>query len=63
MKRQNEERLFLLCEECESAWNAPTEVDDLTKNMSISGLHFGYANADDIARAGWDRDSMRQVDG
>ncbi len=62
MKRQDDGNLFLLCEECESAWNMPEEIDDKSKNFSIDGISFTYANETDIERTGWIRYSMTKTD-
>jgi len=62
MKRRDDEVLFLLCEECESAWSAPDKVNDLSKNVSFEGIAFGYATEADIERANWLVYSMNKVD-
>jgi hypothetical protein len=47
------EKLFLLCEECESAWSLPGEVDKRTGNFAFQGNKIVFADEDAIRVAGW----------
>ncbi len=44
--------LFLLCEECESAWSRPEEIDP-DVNFDFKGLKVQRAGHTDIEGAGW----------
>ena len=46
-------RLFLLCEECESAWSLPGEVDRNTGNFAFEGNNLVFADGDAIKESGW----------
>lgn len=45
-------QLFLLCEECESAWLSPEKVF-LNAPFDFQGLAIGRADSDDIKNSGW----------
>ncbi|MDB5355580.1 MAG: hypothetical protein JWN24_2033 [Phycisphaerales bacterium] len=61
MKESAQGNLFLLCEECESAWRSPEETVDLQKTFNITGLCFGFGNRENIARAGWSRYVLKEA--
>jgi hypothetical protein len=52
--------LFLLCEECESAWLTPEEVD-VKVHFDFQGKCIDRAGLEDIERAGWSRYRLTQV--
>jgi len=47
-------KLFLLCEECDSAWASPEEVS-LETYFDFGDVAIGYADATDVINAGWER--------
>jgi hypothetical protein len=59
--KETKDRLFLLCEECESAWRTPEETSSLEKNFSIAGLNFGFAEFEDIVGPDWSRHTMTEA--
>jgi hypothetical protein len=46
-------KLFLLCEECESAWSTPGEVDEKTGDFPFEGNQIVFADEESIREAGW----------
>jgi hypothetical protein len=48
MKLTGNRSLFLLCEECESAWNAPEKVFNYRSNFDVAGLHFKHAREAEV---------------
>jgi hypothetical protein len=51
--------LFLLCEECESAWPTPEEIDVKT-HYDFQSRSIDYASSQDIDRFGWFRYPLTQ---
>ncbi len=52
--------LFVLCEECESAWKAPEQIDPET-HYDFRGEPTAKATRDDIEAAGWFRYQLNEV--
>lgn len=53
-------KLFLLCEECESAWLTPEEIDVKT-HFDFRGGGVDRAGREDIELSGWFRYPLTQV--
>jgi hypothetical protein len=53
-KSNGPEKLFLLCEECESAWRSPEDIDPNT-HFNFGGGRVFRAERADIYDAGWFR--------
>ena len=60
MKIVNSGGLFLLCEECESAWRTPQEIN-VSTHFNFDGMDIERACRKDIEHAGWFRYSLIQV--
>lgn len=52
--------LFLLCDECESAWLRPEDIDP-SSEFDFTSLTFNRASLDSIQRHGWDRYQLVQI--
>jgi hypothetical protein len=53
MQRRDTGQLYLHCEECEWAWNAPGDTDSVAKGFLGLELDGAYANEEQIKQAGW----------
>ncbi|MDR9838480.1 hypothetical protein [Herbaspirillum huttiense] len=53
--------LFLLCEECESAWRTPEEID-VRSHHGFEGAKIRRANSAEIESFGWSRYTLNQVE-
>lgn len=53
MRRRDTGQLYLHCEECEWAWNAPGDTDSVAKGFLGMELDGVYATEDEIKHAGW----------
>jgi hypothetical protein len=51
--------LFLLCEECESAWLIPEEID-VKKHFDFQGMSIHRADREDLEDSGWIRYPLTQ---
>jgi hypothetical protein len=60
MKIRDTGELFLLCEECESAWLTPEEIDVKT-HFDFKGKGIDRAGHEDIECSGWLRYPLTQV--
>lgn len=60
MKIEGAGNLFLLCEECESAWARPEEIDPRT-HFDSSGMNIDRAAREDIETSGWHRYPLVRV--
>ncbi len=56
--------LYLHCEECESGWVNPLEVDDVSKKFLTLTSDFDaeIASSDDIEQFGWQRYATNRID-
>jgi len=52
--------LFLLCEECESAWRTPEEINVMT-TYDFGGKRVDRANRGDVESAGWLRYKLTEI--
>ncbi|MGV3654112.1 MAG: hypothetical protein ACO1N5_07815 [Noviherbaspirillum sp.] len=59
-KIQDTGELFLLCEECESAWLTPEEID-VKKHFDFQGMSIHRAGREDIEHSEWIRYPLTQV--
>lgn len=59
-KMRDTGRLFLLCEECESAWLTPEEID-VKRHFDFQGMSIDRAGREDIEGSGWFRYQLNQV--
>jgi hypothetical protein len=64
MKDLSAERLYLHCEECESGWYDPREVDDLTAKFLTLDEDFETEPAtwDDIEKADWQQYAVNVIE-
>nr|WP_198985022.1 hypothetical protein [Herbaspirillum sp. ASV7] len=61
MKSQHSGKLFLLCEECESAWQNPEEID-IKKHYDFQGMKICRAAFEDIENCGWSHYPLTKVE-
>jgi hypothetical protein len=59
MKRRDNGRLYLHCEECEWAWNAPEDIAAIERGFLGLDIDADYARQDEIAQAGWPADAFQ----
>jgi len=53
--------LFLLCEECESAWQTPEEID-VKKHYDFQGMKIHRADLEDIENYAWSHYPLTKVE-
>jgi hypothetical protein len=59
MRRADDRRFYLHCEECEWAWDAPSDTAAVEKGYLGLDVEGDYATEDDIADAGWSTDAFQ----
>lgn len=60
-KNQDTGMLFLLCEECESAWQTPEEID-VKKHYDFQGMKIHRADLEDIENYAWSHYPLTKVE-
>jgi formate dehydrogenase maturation protein FdhE len=53
MKRHPEGQLLLMCDDCESQWNSPTEASAYGNALVIEVRNLVPASEEDLMAAGW----------
>lgn len=60
--RNETERLFLECEECSNAWNAPEQVLARDSAFLAIAIDSDFATVEDIENGGWFGYRFKRVD-